>query len=129
LVSLVAIALVSSLNTVFIVSFSRVVQCAVLAGMAMAYLEQRMSEAPAQPATQDPIWLLSLGQLVYSAGTVTAFSLDQLSVTIYDQSWKYIVVALIGMVFNYFLTLAFLRAKPQAAAPPVAGTPVQLAAS
>lgn len=92
------------------VAFGRIMQCAVLAGFALLYLEQSLNRINAEPATRDPFWLLSVGQLLYSAGTVTAFSLDYLTVTVYDQSWKSIALALLGLVFNWFLTLAFLRA-------------------
>ncbi|MDO7849546.1 hypothetical protein Q5H92_24500 [Hymenobacter sp. M29] len=93
------------------VSGGRIMQCLVLAGFAMLYMEQTLNSPPKKHIMQDPFWLLGLGQLLYSAGTVTAFSLDYLSKTVYDQNWKYPVVALFGMGFNYFLTLTFLRAK------------------
>ncbi|UOQ96951.1 hypothetical protein MUN81_17110 [Hymenobacter sp. 5317J-9] len=99
------------------VAYARIMQCALLAAVAMAYLEQKMSRAPTLRLWHDPLWLLSVGQLVYSAGTVTAFSQDYLTVTIYDQTWKYVMVALSGLAFNWFLTLAFLRAKRELLAP------------
>ena len=91
---------------------SRVIQSAVLAAFALGYFEQMLGRNNAVPLSRDPIWLLSVGQLLYSAGTVTAFSLDYLSVTQYDQAPKYIMVSVIGIIFNGFLTLAFWRAKP-----------------
>ena len=90
---------------------SRVMQSAVLAAFALVYLEQMLGPSNKTPLLRDPIWLLSVGQLLYSAGTVTAFSLDYLSETQYDQAPKYMMVAVIGIIFNVFLTLAFLRAK------------------
>lgn len=94
------------------VDISRVAQCAVLAGFALAYLDQKLSCNTSGPVSHDPVWLLSVGQLLYSAGTVTAFSLDYQTVTRFDQTPKYIIIAFAGLVFNTFLTLAFLRAKP-----------------
>lgn len=91
---------------------SRVVQSAVLAAFALIYLEQTLGRITRTPISHDPIWLLSVGQLLYSAGTVTAFSLDYLSKTLYDQAPKWILIAVIMIIFNGFLTLAFLRAKP-----------------
>jgi len=91
---------------------SRVVQSAVLAAFALAYLEQTLGRVTKEPISHDPIWLLSVGQLLYSAGTVTAFSLDYLSKTSYDQAPKWILIAVIMIIFNGFLTLAFLRARP-----------------
>ena len=90
---------------------SRVMQSAVLAAFALVYLEQMLGRANTVPLSRDPIWLLSVGQLLYSAGTVTAFSLDYLSKTQYDQAPKWIFISIIGVIFNVFLTLAFLRAK------------------
>ncbi|MBD2721918.1 hypothetical protein [Hymenobacter armeniacus] len=99
------------------VAYARITQCALLAAVAMAYLEQNISRTPTLRLWHDPLWLLSVGQLVYSAGTVTAFSQEYLTVTIYDQTWKYIIVALAGLAFNWFLTLAFLRAKRELPSP------------
>ena len=94
------------------VVMSRVVQSAVLAAFALGYLEQCLSRVNTVPVSRDPIWLLSVGQLLYSAGTVTAFSLDYLSKTGYEQAPKWVVISVIMISFNGFLTLAFLRAKP-----------------
>lgn len=93
------------------VSVVRVLQCALLAGCALAYLSQILTYPTGVPATRDPLWLLSVGQLVYSAGTVTAFSLDYLSMTKHDQISKYIFIAVAGLVFNIFLTMTFLRSR------------------
>ena len=41
---------------------------------------------------------------------ITAFSFDYLSNTRYDVSVKSIFVPFSSLIFNYFLTLAFLRA-------------------
>ena len=103
----------NGIQTHLAVDISRVAQCAVLAGFALAYLDQKLAlTAAGPPAARDPLWLLSVGQLLYSAGTVTAFSLDYQTVTRHDQTPKYIIVAFAGLIFNAFLTLAFLRAKP-----------------
>lgn len=113
------------------ISGSRIMQCMVLAGFAILYMEQTLNSPPKTRIMQDPFWLLGVGQLLYSAGTVTAFSLDYLSKTVYDQNWKYVVISLIGLGFNYFLTLTFLRAKPQHAptTAPVLAEPAALATS
>ena len=97
------------------VTVCRVAQCAVLAGFALVYLDQTLGRpAGGPPPAHDPLWLLSVGQLLYSAGTVTAFSLDALSKTAYDQAPKNLFIAASGLVFNCFLTLAYLRARPDA---------------
>ena len=92
------------------VSVSRVTQCALLAALALAYLEHALNQEIRRPFFRDPLWLLSVGQLFYSAGTITAFSFDYLSNTRYDVSVKSIFVPFSSLIFNYFLTLAFLRA-------------------
>lgn len=114
--SLGAVACVAGMvaySTALGVPGSRIMQCAVLAGFALLYMEQTLTGPPKTQIMRDPFWLLGLGQLLYSAGTVTSFSLDYLSRTVYDQNWKYVIIALIGLGFNYFLTLTFLRAQPQ----------------
>ena len=88
----------------------RVGQCAMLAAYALVYLSLTLNNPRALPPTRDPMWLLSVGQLIYSAGTVTAFSLDYVTTTIANQPSKYILIAIAGLIFNYFLTLVFLRA-------------------
>ena len=98
------------------VGYIRVTQCAVLAGFAMIYLEQSLTRVSARPFTHDPLWMLSVGQLLYSAGTVTVFSLDYFSLNYLLTSQlhyflQFSLVSISGLVFNAFLTLAFLRAK------------------
>ena len=54
--------------------------------------------------------------LIYSAAVVTVFGLDYL--TIFASNHRvihYLVVSAAGLVFNNFLTLVLLQAKPQAA--------------
>lgn len=100
----------------------RVAQCALLAGYALAYLEQLLSRADSRTLGQDPLGLLSLGQLIYSATTVSVCSIDIVA----QDHWPVIhlfsdvFLASAGLAFNYFLTLAFLRATPEvpALAPP-----------
>jgi hypothetical protein len=110
-----AVGVVIAIDLFSAVALSRVVQCALLAAFALVYLEQTLTrpgpDTDVAFTTRSPLWLVGLGQLLYSAGTVTAFSLEALSQTKADQSYKYIFIALAGMVFNWFLTLAFLRAR------------------
>ncbi|MFD2720844.1 hypothetical protein ACFST9_19135 [Hymenobacter monticola] len=115
MVAAVCVLAVFSYSTYAGVTCARLSQCAVLAGFAMLYLEQTLSQSTSWRASRDPIWLVSVGQLLYSAGTATAFSFDYFSVTIYDQTPKGLVAATLGLVFNGFLTLAFRRAKRTAA--------------
>jgi len=98
------------------VDVSRVTQCALLAGLALLYLEQTLGRPTFRPAAHDPLWLLSVGQLFYSAGTITVFSFTYLSQDEDYQTLNFIFVSLSGLVFNWFLTLAFLRARAPVAA-------------
>jgi hypothetical protein len=60
----------------FMMTYFRTLQCGLLAALALAYLEQLSREPPVGRLRQNPMFLLSVGQLVYSAGTVVFFSLD-----------------------------------------------------
>lgn len=100
------------------INVARVVQCALLAGFALLYMDFSLTHTAAAPGSQNPYWLLSVGQLVYSAGTVTGFSFDWIDqYSPFYVHLEMICVALSGLVFNYFLTLAFLRAKLEAPIP------------
>lgn len=129
LVAMLCVLSVFFYNTYAGVTCARLTQCAVLAGFAMLYLEQSLNRPAPRRNGHNPIWLLSVGQLLYSAGTVTAFSFDYFSVTIYDQSSKALIAATLGLVFNGFLTLAFRRAKrtDATAVPPRPALATQLA--
>ncbi|MGY3089523.1 hypothetical protein ACVWYF_002571 [Hymenobacter sp. UYAg731] len=123
-----AIATIAALGTVAgtfalgaaqALAVSRVAQCALLAGFALAYLEQLLNRADNRRLSQDPLGLLSLGQLIYSATTVSVCSLD-----IVTQSYMPVIhlfsdvfLASAGLAFNYFLTMAFLRATPDTPVP------------
>ncbi|WP_201986687.1 hypothetical protein [Hymenobacter rubidus] len=118
-------------NMIVAMDVARVVQCAVLAGLALLYMDYTLTHSGSEPGSQNPYWLLSVGQLVYSAGTVTGFSLDWLGQTsAVINHLEFLCVAGSGLAFNYFLTLAFLRANrtepTETPAPPVAGEQVGL---
>jgi hypothetical protein len=92
--------------------YARVAQCVVLATFALIYMEQFARMRFSHQPTQDPIYLLSIGQLLYSAGTVFSFSYDFLTPNIYARIAIGFFIATMGLIFNYLLTQAFLRAKP-----------------
>jgi hypothetical protein len=92
---------------------ARITQCAVLAGFAMLYLDQYAGKLSSKRASHQSMWLLSVGQLIYSSVTVTSASLDYwVSLSKYTHSYRFMFIAIGGLAFNYFLTLAFLRANP-----------------
>ena len=115
-VAVVGAATVMGYDGFLAMKMSRVAQCALLAGFALLYLEQSLGRTAPGPATHDPIWLLSAGQLLYSAGTVTVFSLESAHLLQYG-SITYFIMALSGLAFNGLLTLAFWRARPTSPAP------------
>ena len=54
--------------------------------------------------------------LIYSTAIVTVFGLDYLKTFASNHRFiHYLVVSAAGLMSNYFLTLAFLQAKPEAA--------------
>ncbi|MBU6122758.1 hypothetical protein [Hymenobacter siberiensis] len=119
LVALGIVAASFALDTARTVTVSRVVQCAVLAGFALVYMEQGLNRIGNYKFSHDPIWLLSVGQLIYSATTVTAFSIGFVALfrgDIFDKM-SALSFSIGGLALNYFLTLAFLRAKPDVPAP------------
>ena len=96
----------------FMMTYFRTLQCGLLAALALAYLEQLSREPPMGQLRQNPLLLLSVGQLVYSAGTVVLFSLDFTKASMAQNKIYFGIVAIAGLIFNYLLTLAFLRARP-----------------
>jgi hypothetical protein len=111
--SVAGLLVLATVDAFFCIAVSRVVQCAVLAAFAMTYLDQVSTQQVRVKLWRDPLVLLSIGQLLYSAGTVSAASYDYWSRTRAEQLPKYIFFAISGLAFNYFLTTAFLAAKPK----------------
>lgn len=99
----------------FAVTLARVLQCALLAGFALAYLEQLSREPPAGRLRHNPLFLVSVAQLLYSAGTVMYFSFGAVDLPAVYTRICFGIVAVLGLLFNVLLTLAFLRARPEPA--------------
>ncbi|MDO7874283.1 hypothetical protein Q5H93_06025 [Hymenobacter sp. ASUV-10] len=93
-------------------TYFRTLQCGLLAALALAYLEQLSREPPRERLRSNPMFLLSVGQLIYSAGTVVFFSLDFTRASVAQNKIYFGVVAISGLIFNTLLTMAFLRARP-----------------
>lgn len=98
------------------VTVSWVAQRTLLAGFALLYLEQHSAQPAAGAATHDTLCQLGIGQLLFSALTVTTFSLMYLDQLAGTSEFKYLFLSLSGLVFNWFLKLAFLRATRPASA-------------
>ncbi|GGF19706.1 hypothetical protein [Hymenobacter cavernae] len=95
-------------------SYGRAVQSLLLIGFAMLYFEQMLRELRVSRLEQDPLFLTSVGLIIYSAGTGMLFVLtnsfnEDLSVL----TLAFDTVFLLNIAFNVLLTLAFLRAKPE----------------
>lgn len=93
-------------------SYGRAVQSVLLIGFALLYFEQMLRELRVAKLEQDPLFLASVGLVIYSAGTAMLFVLtnnftEDLSVL----TLAFDSVFLLNIVFNVLLTIAFLRAK------------------
>ena len=98
--------------------------CAVLLAFALLYMDAFSAQRRQQPAAQDPIYLLSIGLLIKSAGAIVTFSLQYFIMDAAQMDIVWMPVPFIGLLFNYYLTLAFLRARrpgPADKAGPAAG--------
>lgn len=98
-------------------SYARLGQCAVLASFALTYLEQLLSTTTVFDLSRDPLFLLSVGQLLYSALTVGFFSLLSRPTTEMTAEIGAGLLTLGRIIFLTFLTLAIYygnRASPPA---------------
>ena len=108
-VSLAGILVVIYYSLPLALSTSRVVQCTLLSGLALLYLDQFSNRAIVPFTTRDVMCLVSIGQLLFSAITITAFSFEYGSHIAMQLNFKQLFIALGSLAFNIFLTLAFLR--------------------
>ena len=91
-------------------NIARMMQCTLLAGFALAYLEQELNNPALRRGFRDPIWLLSVGQLLYSGGSIVG-NLDTFTDKPFNSWVLFSSLIFSGLIFNYFLTLVFLRAQ------------------
>jgi hypothetical protein len=95
-------------------SYGRAVQSLLLIGFGLLYFEQVLRELRSARLERDPLFLVSAGLILYSAGTGMLFVLtnsytgDLSLLTI-----GFNIVFVLNIVFNILLTLAFLRAVPE----------------
>lgn len=94
---------------------ARVMQITVMAGYALVYLDQTLHPDNKVLNTHDPIWLLSVANLLYAAFAVTAANIG---VFFPDETYYFSFICLASLSFNCFLTLALLRARPDNAVLP-----------
>ena len=93
---------------------NRVAQCTLLSGLALLYLDQFSNRAIVPFITHGALCLVSIGQLLFSAITITTFSFEYGSHNDIQFNFKQLFNSLGNLVFNIFLTLAFLRAHQPA---------------
>ncbi|RYU82181.1 hypothetical protein [Hymenobacter persicinus] len=93
---------------------SHAVQTIVLLSFALLYFEQLLRELRTIQLEHDPMFLVSVGVMLYYAGTIVVFLLEvgmQQQQQI-DQIWTmFIIQAVLLMVFNAFLTLALWNTR------------------
>lgn len=87
-------------------SYARLGQCAVLASFALTYLEQLLSTTTISDLSRDPLFLLSVGQLLYSALTVGYFSLLNQPTTEFTSEIGGGLLTIARLIFLVFLVLA-----------------------
>jgi hypothetical protein len=97
---------------------ARMAQATLLAGYALAYLDQSLNADARRFANTDPMWLLSVGTLFCAACAVTSYSIDLFELDEFSGSTAFLFIAFSSLIFNFFLTLSLLRAQLQAVALP-----------
>ena len=108
---LAGVLLVTQQDTNLAISASRIAQFTLLAACAILYLDKFLDRSTGVALSRDPLSLLSIGHLIFTAGTITAISLQYLALTKQEEYPQIIALSANGLVFNCFLTLAFLRAR------------------
>ena len=108
--SLIGTLVVAYYNLPLALSVSRAAQCTLLSGFALLYLDQLSTQSIVPLPTQDALSLVSIGQLLFSALTITAFSFQYVAYAGISMNYRHLFIALGNLAFNVFLTLAFLRA-------------------
>lgn len=104
-------------------TMARISQTTILAAYALLYLDQHLNMASGRDADglRSPVWLLSVGLLLSTAFMITASSLTLADLRLYNVSINAVFIIFSNMLFNYFLTLALLRSRPDEVTPLAAG--------
>ncbi|PJJ59149.1 hypothetical protein CLV45_0564 [Hymenobacter chitinivorans DSM 11115] len=88
-------------------SFIHLVQSVLLVGAAVAYFEQTLRELRNIDLGQDPIFMVSVGSILYYAGTLLVFISEMRLQDQADIIWiMYIIQFVLLIVFNTFLAIA-----------------------
>jgi len=94
-------------------TYARIAQSILLIGAALLYFEQTLQELRNIQLQHDPMFLVSVGVLLYFAGCLMVFILEDsmYAQKQFTQVWMmYSIQFVLLMVFNAILTLAFLNA-------------------
>lgn len=87
--------------------YSHITQSILLVGAAVVYFEQTLRELRNIDLSQDSMFMVSVGSMLYYAGTLMVFVLEGQLQDQPDTIWIiYIIQSVMLMVFNGFLTLA-----------------------
>ncbi|SHJ05313.1 hypothetical protein SAMN02745146_2130 [Hymenobacter daecheongensis DSM 21074] len=95
-------------------AYAHTVQTFVLLSFALLYFEHLLRELHTIRLEHDPMFLISVGVMLYYAGTLMIFLLENSMQRLHqiDEIWTmYIIQAVLLMVFNGFLTLALWNAN------------------
>lgn len=98
---------------------ARMAQVTLLAGYALAYLDQSLNADVVRFNRADPLWLLSVGNLFCAACSITAYNIDLFEIGEYNGAASFVFISCASLIFNLFLTLAMLRSQRQPVASPV----------
>ncbi|UOQ74575.1 hypothetical protein [Hymenobacter cellulosilyticus] len=87
--------------------YTHIAQSVLLVGAAVAYFEQTLRELRNIDLSEDPIFMVSVGSILYYAGTLMVFILESKLQDQPDLIWiMYIIQFILLIVFNVFLAIA-----------------------
>ncbi|TGE29670.1 hypothetical protein [Hymenobacter metallicola] len=93
-------------------TYARVAQSILLSGASLVYFEQTLQELRNIRLNHDPMFLVSTGVLIYFAGSLMVYVLEDsmYAQKQYDQVWiMYSIQFILLIVFNFLLALALYR--------------------
>ncbi|TGE29671.1 hypothetical protein [Hymenobacter metallicola] len=94
--------------------YTHVVQSLLLVGAAVAYFEQTLRELRNIDLGEDPMFMVSVGSILYYAGTLMVFVLESQMQSQPDLIWTmYMIQFILLIVFNVFLTIAIWNGNHQ----------------
>jgi hypothetical protein len=96
-------------------TYTHVAQSVILIGAAVAYFEQTLRELRNIDLSEDPIFMVSVGSILYYAGTLMVFVLESKLQAQPNLIWTmYIIQFILLIVFNAFLAIALWHGNQRA---------------